>query len=98
MALHSLFQDIMNQDISRHVEIEEGIRCLRHAKENIFTNKLDVAKLYGLAEARLGLTIAAKVIARLVGQPRLTRIDSNVRKLIEAAQELCENYQTDFPR
>lgn len=80
-------------------ETKFATQALHVAKQTVAVKVLTVDKLYGLANARMGLAVAAKVIADVVMndiEPR--NVDCRVRKLIEAAQILCQDTNIKWTR
>lgn len=80
-------------------ETKFATQALHKATTMVARKGSTVDKLYGLANARMGLAVAAKVIADVVMndiEPR--NVDYTVRKLIEAAQILCDDTNIEWTR
>ncbi|XP_053388236.1 E3 ubiquitin-protein ligase rnf213-alpha-like [Mercenaria mercenaria] len=94
-------EDMFNEqaNLLNENETEFVIRSLRSARQTIEDPNITADKLYGLASARMGLAKAAKYIARIVADSTGPRaVPSNVRKVIEAAQILCEDTDIKWTR
>ncbi|XP_053396012.1 E3 ubiquitin-protein ligase rnf213-alpha-like [Mercenaria mercenaria] len=72
-----------------------AISALEKASKTIDTDGLTVKKLYGLASARMGLSVVANQIAEMV---KKGSSGSLTMKLIDAAKQLCVNAKTKCPR
>ncbi|XP_053396339.1 E3 ubiquitin-protein ligase rnf213-alpha-like isoform X2 [Mercenaria mercenaria] len=94
-------EDMFTQNANR-VDVDEvkyASQALHRASQTIGIEELTVEKLYGLASARTGLAITAKHIAYIVLNDVDTRhVDRHVRKLVEAAQILCEDTNVKWIR
>ncbi|XP_053396009.1 E3 ubiquitin-protein ligase rnf213-alpha-like [Mercenaria mercenaria] len=94
-------EDMFTQEATRtDVDVTQyASEALRRATQNIASEGLSVEKLYGLASARMGLAVTARYVADIVMNdvdPR--HVDRRVRKLIEAAQTLCEDTDVNWTR
>ena len=90
-------QDIFNQETDRKAEVHTATNRLRHAKTVMGEPELDVQKLYALAYARFGLAVTATNIHKAVTRG-VNELKPNERGLIEAAQNLCEDPASKWPK
>ncbi|XP_053396335.1 E3 ubiquitin-protein ligase rnf213-alpha-like isoform X2 [Mercenaria mercenaria] len=94
-------EDMFTQEATRTDvdEIQYTSEALHRATQNIAREGLSVEKLYGLASARMGLAVTARYVADIVMNdvdPR--HVNRRLRKLVEAAQVLCEDTDVNWTR
>ncbi|XP_053396010.1 E3 ubiquitin-protein ligase rnf213-alpha-like [Mercenaria mercenaria] len=94
-------EDMFTQEATR-TDVDEtqyASEAIHRAIQTIAREGPSVEKLYGLASARMGLAVTARYVADIVMNdvdPR--HVDRRVRKLIEAAQTLCEETDVNWTR
>ena len=64
---------------------------------SICSEMLDINKLYALAFARYGLAVVAKCIQKAVSRG-VNVLNQHERRLLEAAQVLCTDTDTKWPK
>ncbi|XP_053396018.1 E3 ubiquitin-protein ligase rnf213-alpha-like [Mercenaria mercenaria] len=96
-CLEDMFIQIKTRDpLNAHQYVT---RALQIARQTIEASDLGVEKLYGIAYARMGLAEAATHIAHIVlHQIEPRSVPVCVRKVIEAAQILCEDTKVRWAR
>ncbi|KAJ8315842.1 hypothetical protein KUTeg_007992 [Tegillarca granosa] len=95
-------EDSYQQDISGNAdhsqsEMEHVTELLRNAKQSFSDERISVHKLYGLAQARFGLTVVAKYIYKYVVE-KTVKLTPDLRRLIDAAAGICEDCGSNWPR
>ncbi|XP_053396355.1 E3 ubiquitin-protein ligase rnf213-alpha-like [Mercenaria mercenaria] len=90
---------IEQANISDEHEADVVIQALRRARQTIEDPNLSADKLYGIASARMGLAKVAKFIAKVVVEGAETKaVPVKTRRVIEAAQNLCEDTNVRWTR
>ena len=91
------FQNILNQETEKNSEVIAATNRLRRARTFIDEDQLNVDKLYALAFARFGLAVTAKYVYKAASKD-VTSLTQHERRLIEAAQNLCTDTDSKWPK